>query len=164
MTQTATASASARLRESAADPWLLALSLIAACALLRLIYLIWLTPYELVGDEAYYWVQAKHLDWSYREKGPLLAWAIALCCWLFGNVEWAVRLPVVLSALLAAWIVGRLTLSLTRGDRRAALLAVIAFLLVPAFQANAQVCTQDGPLIALLAGLTWVGLRLMRRW
>jgi 4-amino-4-deoxy-L-arabinose transferase-like glycosyltransferase len=166
MTQSATASGSAgaRLQESAADPWLSALSLICACALLRLVYLIWLTPYDLVGDEAYYWAQARHLDWSYREKGPLLAWAIALCCRLFGDVEWAVRLPVVLSALLAAWIVGRLTLSLTRGNRRAALLAVIAFLLVPAFEANAQICTQDGPLIALLGSLTWIGLGLVRRW
>src|SRR4029078_9943582 len=30
--------------------------------------------------------------------------------------------------------------------------------------ANAQICTQDGPLITLLAGMSWIGLRLVRRW
>jgi hypothetical protein len=141
-----------------------ALALILLVSAARLAYLIWFSPYELVGDEAYYWVQSQHLDWSYREKGPLLAWAIALCCHLFGNVEWAVRLPMVICSALAAWGIGRMTLSFTNGDRRAALLAVIIFLLVPAFVANAQICTQDGPLIALLVALTALGLRLTRRW
>src|SRR5438874_747837 len=33
-----------------------------------------------------------------------------------------------------------------------------------AFQANAQICTQDGPLIAVWVALTAIGLRLVRRW
>ena len=165
MTQSTISSTAARTqaRSLTVDPWMLTLALIAVCTLLRLAYLIWLTPYELVGDEAYYWVQSQHLDWSYREKGPLLAWMIALCCRTFGNTEWAVRLPVVLSAALAAWGVGRLTLSLTRGDRRAARLAVVVLLLVPAFGANAQICTQDGPMIALLVELSAIGLHLIRQ-
>src|SRR2546428_2544384 len=51
----------------------------------------WLSPYQLLGDEAYYWEQARHLDWCYNEKGPLLAWMIAACCRMFGDTEWAVR-------------------------------------------------------------------------
>src|SRR5438477_5787380 len=113
----------------AQDHWRTALWLIAATSVARLIYLIWLSPYELVGDEAYYWVQSRHLALSYDEKGPLFPWAIALCTYLLGDVEWVVRLPVLISSAIAAWLVGHLTLALTNGDRRAALFAVITFLL-----------------------------------
>ncbi|CAN5357484.1 hypothetical protein BH09PLA1_BH09PLA1_23960 [soil metagenome] len=149
---------------AAIDAWHAALLLIAIATTVRLAYLIWLSPYELVGDEAYYWAQSQHLDWSYDEKGPLLPWCIALCCRLLGNTEWAVRLPVLLASALAAWGIGRLTIAVTNDDRRAGLLAVVVLLLIPAFQANAQICTQDGLLIALLVALTAVGWRLVRRW
>lgn len=144
--------------------WRSILGLVILVLIARLAYLLWLSPYELVGDEAYYWVQSRHLDWSYREKGPLLAWVIAICCRLFGDFAWAVRLPVAIASALAAWGIGRVTLAFTRGDTRAAWLGVVAFLLVPAFVANAQICTQDGLLIALLVALSAVGLRLIRRW
>lgn len=164
MTELATRTVRATPRNMLMDPWRQAVALIVLCSGFRLVYLVCLSPYELVGDEAYYWVQSQHLDWSYREKGPLLAWAIAGCCQLFGNVEWAVRLPVWLAWSVTAWGVGRLTLSVTPSARQAAFLAVAAFLIAPAFQANAQICTQDGPLMTLLVALTEVGLRLTRRW
>ena len=55
-------------------------------------------------------------------------------------------------------------MSVTRGDERVGFLAVACFMLIPAFQANAKICTQDGILIALWVGLTAIGLRLFRRW
>src|SRR4051794_10199328 len=166
MTQTIATIPKARARalHEKADPWHIALGLIAGCTIVRLIYSMYWSPYELVGDEAYYWCQAQHLSLSYREKGPLLPWVIALCCHLFGNVEWVVRLPGLLAWSAAAWGVGRLALAATYGDRRASLIAVAIFLLIPAFQANAQISTQDGPLVALWVALTAVGLRLFRRW
>src|SRR4051812_30995155 len=144
--------------------WRLALLLIVASLVVRLVYLIWFCPYQLLGDEAYYWEQARHFDLCYNEKGPILAWMIAACCRIFGDREWAVRLPMLFAFVLAAWGVGRLALLVTRGNERAAFYAVLCFCLVPAFQANAQICTQDGPLIALWVGLTAVALRLLRRW
>ncbi|HEV8268997.1 MAG TPA: glycosyltransferase family 39 protein, partial [Thermoanaerobaculia bacterium] len=65
--------------------------------------------------------------------------------------------------VLAVWGIGRLALSLG-GDRRVALLAATIFCLVPAFQANAQIATQDGLLVAFWVALTAAGLRLFRRW
>ncbi|HMB94855.1 MAG TPA: glycosyltransferase family 39 protein, partial [Tepidisphaeraceae bacterium] len=144
--------------------WLVALSFIFAVTVLRLIYLIWFCPYQLVGDEAYYWEQARHLDLCYNEKGPALPWLIYFCCHIFGDTEWAVRLPVVVSFALAAWGVGRLAIHITNGNRKAGLIAVICFCLLHAFQANAQICTQDGPLIAIWIALTAIGLRLLHRW
>ncbi len=57
--------------------WRGALLLIAVSLAARLVYLIWLCPYQLLGDEAYYWEQARHFDLCYNEKGPVLAWMIA---------------------------------------------------------------------------------------
>jgi hypothetical protein len=148
----------------AARPWAAAILLLAGVYLFRLIHLIWLSPWELVGDEAYYWVQSQHLALSYVEKGPMLAWLIALCEQLFGRSEWAVRLPVWASSLAAAYVAGRVTLSLSGQNKRAALLAVMLFLLTPAFAANAQICTQDGVLILIILLLAWSGLLLVRRW
>ena len=130
----------------------------------RLVYLVWLSPYELVGDEAYYWEQARHLDWCYNEKGPALPAMIAICRGLFGDYEWVVRLPVALSSLVAGWGVGRLAISAADGDERVGFFAVLCFCLLPAFQANAQICTQDGPLIGIWVALTAIGLRIFRRW
>jgi 4-amino-4-deoxy-L-arabinose transferase-like glycosyltransferase len=144
--------------------WQMAVALIALTLILRLIYLIWFSPYELLGDESYYWEQARHFDLCYNEKGPVLAWMIAACCRVFGDTEWAVRLPVAISSALAAWGIGRLAMHFAGGDQRVGFFAVLCFLLLPAFQANAQICTQDGILIALWVALTVIGLRLLRRW
>lgn len=147
------------------DHWINATGLIVAVLCIRLIYLAWLSPYQLVGDESYYWEQARHLDLSYDEKGPLLAWMIAACCHLFGDTEFAVRLPVAISSALAAYLVGWLAMRFAREENaeRVGFFAVIIFLLLPAFQANAQLCTQDGPLIALWVALTWIGMNIVRR-
>lgn len=149
---------------SLASPWSIATALVIFVLIARVLYLIWLSPYQLVGDEAYYWEQARHLDLSYDEKGPLLAWMIAGCCRLFGDSEWAVRLPVAIFSAIGAWGVGRLAMNVSRESdpERVGLFAVGLFLLLPAFQANAQICTQDGPLIAVWIALTAIGLRIIR--
>ena len=144
--------------------WRVALALLVGVFVLRLVYLAWLSPLELAGDEAYYWEQARHLDLSYNEKGPALAWMIAGCLRVFGNTEFAVRLPVALASLLGGWAIGRVAMNIARGDQRVGFFAVACFCLLPAFQANAQICTQDSAIIALWVALTAIGLRLFRRW
>ena len=130
---------------------------------LRIVYLIWLSPWELVGDEAYYWEWSRHLDWCYYEKGPGQAFLIAPFIKLFGVREWAVRMPMALLSAATAWVLGRLAVSVS-GTQRAGLLAVILFCITPAFSANAQLCTQDGPIILIWAALSACGLKLIRRW
>lgn len=144
--------------------WPAAVALIIGVLLVRMIYLVWLSPYELAGDEAYYWECARHLSLCYSEKGPGLAWILAAFCKLLGDSEWVVRLPVALSSAAAAWVIGRLAMSLASGDARVGFVAVALFVCIPAFQANAQICTQDGPTILLWAMLTSSGLRWVLRW
>lgn len=131
---------------------------------IRICYMLWLSPWELVGDEAYYWEWSRHLDWCYYEKGPGLAFLIAPFIKCFGNTEFALRLPMALLSAATAWMLGRLAVSVNGGDQRAGLLAVILFCITPAFSANAQLCTQDGPIILIWTALAMSGLQLIRHW
>ncbi|MGH7855530.1 MAG: glycosyltransferase family 39 protein, partial [Candidatus Binatia bacterium] len=40
-----------------------------------------------------YWNYAQHLDFSYLDHPPMVAWLIWLSTSLFGNSEFSVRLP-----------------------------------------------------------------------
>jgi len=54
------------------------------------------------------WVSA-HLDGvKYLEKAPLKYWMMAVSMAIFGEHDWAARIPVVLSAILLCWIVTRM--------------------------------------------------------
>jgi len=128
--------------------------------LLRVVYLVWLCPYQLVADEAQYWDWSRRFEWSYCTKGPGVAWAIAASTALFGNAEWAVRLPVAVAWAVAALAVGRLAAECSEGDGRLCWRAALAFALVPAYIAAGQLMTIDGPLIACWALALWAAWRI----
>ena len=67
-------------------------------ALVTVFRLWYCTQLELVGDEAYYWLWSKHLDYGYFSKGPGVAWTIALGAWLFGDTVLGIRFFAVLLA------------------------------------------------------------------
>jgi 4-amino-4-deoxy-L-arabinose transferase-like glycosyltransferase len=50
----------------------------------------------LVPDEANYWQWSRYLDIGYYDHPPMIAWTIWLATTLFGQNEFAVRLPTVL--------------------------------------------------------------------
>jgi 4-amino-4-deoxy-L-arabinose transferase-like glycosyltransferase len=71
--------------------------IIGIITLIRLIYINYL---PLLGDEAYYWQWARHLDWGYYEQGPMTA----LVIWIFTfftkiNTVFTIRLGAVLLSL-----------------------------------------------------------------
>ena len=100
------------------SPWGVAVLLILAVFIARVVYLFWLSPWELLGDEAYYWEWSRHLDLCYYEKGPGLAYLVAASVRCSGVSEGAVRLPMAVCSALAAWGVGRLTLTVSGGNAR----------------------------------------------
>ena len=65
-------------------------------ALLTLFRFWYMCRYDLLPDEAYYWVWSKHFALCYRDKGPLVAWTIALGTRLFGDTVAGVRIFAVL--------------------------------------------------------------------
>ena len=58
--------------------------IVAFAVLLRLIYL---GTAELIPDEAYYWNYAQHMDLSFYDHPPMVAWLIWLGTAIFGNTE-----------------------------------------------------------------------------
>lgn len=121
--------------------------LILALLTVRIIYLVWLSQWELLPDEAHYWEWSRRPGLSYYSKGPGVAWMIAASTGLFGVSEWAVRLPAAISSAVGALALARLTNDAI-GDERAGFLAVVAFSLIPILQLEAQVMTIDPPFMA----------------
>jgi 4-amino-4-deoxy-L-arabinose transferase-like glycosyltransferase len=112
-------------------------------ALLTLVRVIWLalSPLPLYGDEAQYWTWAKHLDWGYYSKPPLLAWVIALTTAVGGNGEFWVRLA---SPLAHAGTALALYLFAARAfDRRTAFWSGIAYATLPAVFLSATLISTD---------------------
>lgn len=89
----------AYLRQS--SPVRLALFLIFGLTLYRLWFM---TQIELVPDEAYYWLWAKHPAWSYRDKGPGVAWIIWLGTKLFGDTVVGIRFFAVVLSTGTGWL------------------------------------------------------------
>lgn len=54
-----------------------AMLLLLGILLVRIGYA-WIYPFDLSGDEAYYWDWGRHLDWGYYSKPPLIGWIMAL--------------------------------------------------------------------------------------
>jgi|TARA_B110000977_G_scaffold43147_1_gene58509 dolichol-phosphate mannosyltransferase len=96
---------------------------------------------ELIPDEAYYWSYAQHLDWSYLDHPPLLAWLIAASCSLFGDNEFAVRLPFFIAGMLTLWFAFKLADLLF--DRTTAFISCLLIACLPIFFSTGFLATTD---------------------
>lgn len=76
----------------------------------------------ITPEEAYHWNFARHLDWSYHDHPPMIAWSIALGRLLFGDTPFGVRFVPLL------WSAG--TLALLAGLARRAALACIGLVAI----------------------------------
>ncbi len=120
---------------------------IISLTLIRLLYLFFYCPYNLIEDEAHYWEWSRHLDWSYYSKGPGVAWTIFASTKLFGTSEFTVRLTAPLFAALTAYAIARLSKEIS-GDWRAGFLAAVLFSCAPALQITGLLFLIDGPYCA----------------
>jgi 4-amino-4-deoxy-L-arabinose transferase-like glycosyltransferase len=79
---------------------------LAGIGVLRLLIaaLVPLTP-----EEAYHWNYARHLDWSYYDHPPMIAWSIAAGRLAFGDTTLGVRFVPVLFSLGSLAIAGHLS-------------------------------------------------------
>lgn len=142
-------------------------------ALLRAAYLLFLSPYELVADEAHYWDWSRRPALSYYSKGPGVAWLIGASTGFLGTSEAAVRLPAVICGLLAMLAAARLGAAsgqpgirpaIPPPDERVAFFAAAAMCCVPAYHAVAMLMTIDGPYIACWILSAWAAMALFRSW
>lgn len=72
----------------------------------------------LIGDEAYYWLWAKHLAWGYHDHPPLIGWFMAASTTFSNDVFW-IRFPALVCAALSSILFYDLGKALTQSARRA---------------------------------------------
>lgn len=102
--------------------------------------------FALSPQEAYYWEWSRHLDLSYFDHPPLVAWTIRLATALLGEGERAIRMAAALhSAIFAVflWLAARRLFG-----SRAALVAIAAAATIPIFSLGQVVPTPDAPLLS----------------
>lgn len=123
-------------------------------------YRFWfITRIQLVPDEAFYWLWSKHLAASYRDKGPGIAWTIALGTQLFGNTLFGVRF----FAVVLSTATGIVMLLLARRlyDDRAALWSLLLAAVIPLFAVGSILMTIDSLSVffwALATLIFWTAL------
>ena len=127
-----------------ADRALAGLALVTAGLLL---VRLWLDAHlELMFDEAYYALWAKHLAWSYFDHPPMVALWIRLSTILFGEHEFGVRALGTLAATAGTGIIYLISWHLF-GDRKAAIFAALLYCAMLLISAGAIIITPDTPLL-----------------
>ena len=131
-----------------------------------LVYRLWFcTHFDLVGDEAYYWLLSHRLDMSYFDKGPGVAWTIAASRLMFGDTVFGVRFFAVLLSVATGWWMFLLARRLY--DERVALGALVLTCIIPLFAVGSILMTID-PLSVFFwttaAYAFWVAQESDRAW
>jgi dolichol-phosphate mannosyltransferase len=114
---------------------------------------------ELLPEEAYYWSYAQHLDLSYLDHPPLVAWLISAGTALLGQSEWSVRAGAIACSALTAAFSAALAARWLGKTAAAATLALVAAL--PFGFATGVLMTPDAPLAAAWSGalfFLWLAL------
>jgi len=119
-------------------------SLFVVLVALRILYAI-LFPFDLSGDEAYYWDWGRSLSWGYFSKPPFIAWLMALAGWMGHNTDTGLRIT---AAMLGSGSVLMMyLLALRLFGSRAALWTVLLTIASPANVALNLILTIDAPLM-----------------
>lgn len=123
-----------------------AVGVVGFAFLLRLLYI---TQVELLPEDSYYWNYAQHLDLSYLDHPPMVAWLIWLGTAVFGDTEFGVRIGALCCAAIAATFAYRLTRNLF--GEPSALVALVLMQILPFFFLAGMLMTPDAPLTAAWA-------------
>ena len=139
-------------------PVQVAIALMVAVTLYRLWFI---TRLELVPDEAYYWLWSNHLAASYRDKGPVVAWIIALGTRLFGSTVFGVRFfTVILSSGTGILLFG---LARRLYDDRVALWSLITACVMPIIAVGSVLMTIDTPSVLSWTAAMWIFWEALQR-
>ncbi len=151
--------------DTTSAPWRSVAWLALGFALLRVIYLAFLSPYELAADEAHYWEWARRPALSYYSKGPGIAWTILAGTSLLGDTELGVRLFAALFSGVTTFAVGLTAarFATPATARSAAITAGLLFNALPAYQVTSVLMTIDGPYLACWALAMASAWRMLRR-
>lgn len=137
--------------------------LITVAAILRLTTLV-LNPLELYADETQYWIWSREFDWGYFSKPPVIAWLIAASTGLFGDTDFAVRLPAPL--LNIATLVFLFLTARRLWNARTGFWVALVFTTMPAVWISNAVISTDTPMMVAWSGGLYclVALRQNTNW
>jgi dolichol-phosphate mannosyltransferase len=123
-----------------------AMSVVLFVIMLRLVYS---GLAQLIPDEAYYWQYAQHMDLSFYDHPPMVAWLIWLGTSLLGHNEFGVRIGALLCGLVTMGYLYALARNLY--DKSTAMRTVLLWSILPIGFATGLAMTPDAPLIAAWA-------------
>lgn len=121
------------------------------------------TLVPVLPEEAYHWNFARHLDWSYYDHPPMLAWSIALGRLCFGDTAIGIRLVPLIFSLGTALLMARMARRFY--GERAALTVILLLALEPTMIVVPTWGFPDSPLLffwALTLTLVWQALATQR--
>ena len=107
----------------------------------------------LSPDEANYWQWSRHMALGYHDQAPLIAWAIKLGTMLAGHTETGVRLPSVISMLIASLYLVAIAGRWTNG--KTAFYTAALSQAIPEFNFGGLLATPDGLQAAAWAGAVY---------
>jgi 4-amino-4-deoxy-L-arabinose transferase-like glycosyltransferase len=114
------------------------------CALVFLLRAAVAFTLPLTGDEAYYWEWSRRLAFGYIDHPPAVAWTIAAFAHV-GVGPGPARLGFLLCGVAAALALAGCATTRAGGDRRAGVVAALAFTLTPLASAAFGTVSPDGP-------------------
>lgn len=125
-----------------------------AVAALTVLRVVLAAVLPLSFDESYFWLWSRHLAISYYDHPPMIALAIRLGTFLFGDTEFGVRFVPTLASLVTVWAAWRAAAILLR-DEWAAAIACGLLSVTLMFEAESMGATPDALVLAASAVLLW---------
>ncbi len=129
-------------------------------SILTLLRLIYAANTGLAQDEAYYWQWSRHLDYSYYDQGPGIAYFIRFGTLLFGDTSLGVRFSTVLLGAGTGWF-SYLT-ALRWMPPRAAWWSLLLCAAAPLFAVGSVIATYDGPQVFFWAAALYALTRTLQ--
>jgi 4-amino-4-deoxy-L-arabinose transferase-like glycosyltransferase len=116
---------------------------------------------ELAPDEAYYWYWSKHLDLSYADHPPMVAYVTAFFTWIGGNTEFFVRLGGLFFSTAALVLVYQTSLTLFPNNRNMGWEILFIFNLNLLFSAGCILQTPDSMMFFFWAAAIFWGSKII---
>ena len=111
-------------------------------ALTAKIVAVFLTDFDLFGDEGQYWLWSKNLDLGYYSKPPLLAWLLGLFTLLFGNSFEALKIFPITAYLISSVSIFFLSFEIYN-DKKFSTICGLSFFLLPAVTVSSFLISTD---------------------
>ena len=116
--------------------------IILSLSLLIKLIAIYLTNFDLFGDEAQYWIWSQNLDFGYYSKPPFIAWIISFFTFFLGNSFVILKIIPITFYTISSYVVYLLSLELFN-NKKQALLTATSFYLMPAVSFSSFLLSTD---------------------